>query len=143
MKIEHQVAQMTFDGEDGTMLTLDTLAPKACDDTISMRLSEDGTTLKLDFDQHDAARLRTFLRTYLTGGRHAQRNPDIKPVMFYGERGATLEFCYDNRGEPYRQGVRITVSLTGKPGEDFVSAFFEEREVAALSEAITLPGEAG
>jgi hypothetical protein len=55
-------------------------------------------------------------------------NP-IKRLVFQGE-GASLEIDYDNRGDPYLQG--ITIGLKGERLNQFGSVFLEQREVADL-----------
>lgn len=55
-------------------------------------------------------------------------NSQVKPIMFHGENGETLEVQRDNMGEPYRDGVHF-----GFDDEfNFVSIFLNVSEIRKL-----------
>lgn len=51
-------------------------------------------------------------------------------VEFLGEDGASLRVGYDNRGEPYRQGITLCLEAPGNHGSKYV--FIDEREAKQL-----------
>lgn len=55
-----------------------------------------------------------------------------KYLRLDGEDGATLDVCYDNRGDPYRAGA--TLSVRDEAG--FVSVFLESHEVKQLRDLL-------
>jgi len=55
---------------------------------------------------------------------------NVKRIEFQGEEGETLVVHYDNRGEPYRQGV--TLDLRNSDIEREVAVFLENREACEL-----------
>lgn len=58
-------------------------------------------------------------------------NPNIGAKIFRGEDGDRLSFSYDNRGEPFREGITIEL----QDGDyNSVHVFLEEREVKELKE---------
>jgi hypothetical protein len=58
----------------------------------------------------------------------------IKRVDFEGEDGDTLSVHYDNRGDPYRQGV--TLDLRNADTQDSVGVFLESREACELRDLL-------
>jgi hypothetical protein len=52
-------------------------------------------------------------------------------AVFRGEDGDTLRVTYDNRGEPYREGVSLTLTESDRRPAD-VSVFLEEREMCEV-----------
>lgn len=55
-------------------------------------------------------------------------------VTFDGEDGAELLVSYDNRGEPYREGISLTLNETNKPHRSYV--FLEGYEARQLRDLI-------
>ncbi len=53
-------------------------------------------------------------------------------VIFRAEEGEELEISYDNRGEPFREG--LSISLDGN--ESHVSLFIEKREARLLRDLL-------
>lgn len=50
-------------------------------------------------------------------------------VTFRGEDGESLRIGYDNRGEPYRRGISLTLE---EPGDRSRGVFIEEWEVRQM-----------
>jgi hypothetical protein len=57
----------------------------------------------------------------------------IQHVTFRGEDGDELRVGFDNRGDPYREGVTLTLS---NGYETQVHLFLEEREVIHLRDLL-------
>ena len=55
-------------------------------------------------------------------------------IVFDGEDGEQLVISYDNRGEPYRQGVTLALHEPDKPWRSCV--FLEKHEVQGLAAMI-------
>ncbi len=51
-----------------------------------------------------------------------------KNVEFRGEDGESLRVTYDNRGEPYREGITLHLEA----GSKYQSVFLEAREAREL-----------
>jgi len=58
-------------------------------------------------------------------------NRNIKNKIFRGEGGDVLRVRYDNRGEPFREGVTIYLE---DDNYNSVSVFLEGRELIELKE---------
>jgi hypothetical protein len=58
------------------------------------------------------------------------RKMDIGSVKFEAEDGDSLRVTYDNRGEPYREGVQL--SLDKASGDYGAHLFLEDREAMEL-----------
>jgi hypothetical protein len=58
------------------------------------------------------------------------RKLDIGSITFTAEDGDALRVVYDNRGEPYREGVQL--SLDKASGDYGAHLFLEDREAIAL-----------
>ena len=58
------------------------------------------------------------------------RKLDIESVRFRGEDGHELRVTYDNRGEPYREGVQF--ALDKADGDYGAHLFLEDREAREL-----------
>lgn len=54
-------------------------------------------------------------------------------IHFHGEDGDKLEIGYDNRGDPYRQGVSLTLESDGRFQG---SVFLEDREAKVLRDLL-------
>lgn len=59
--------------------------------------------------------------------RYSQR------VTFHGEDSEELEVHYDNRGEPYRQGISLDLTTDGRWR---ASVFLENREAVELRDLL-------
>jgi hypothetical protein len=57
-----------------------------------------------------------------------------KSVTFHGEDGEKLRVSYDNRGEPYRQGVALWL----ESGSHMQGVFIDQREVRQLQDMLDL-----
>lgn len=55
-------------------------------------------------------------------------NTKAKPVEFIGENGEKLQLSASNMGEPYRDGIDLSVTVDN----DYFSAFFEVEEARRL-----------
>lgn len=55
-------------------------------------------------------------------------------VLFSAEDGDRLEVSYDNRGEPYREGISLSLHEPDKPWRSHV--FIEKREALELRDLI-------
>lgn len=53
-----------------------------------------------------------------------------KRISFEGENSAKLDIYYDNRGEPYREGITFSLSEEDYRTDSYV--FMEDREAKAL-----------
>jgi hypothetical protein len=62
------------------------------------------------------------------------RKSTFKRLIFNGEDGCQLEVYYDNRGEPFREGVCIELRIS-EPGE--FSVFLQMDEVQKLRDKLT------
>jgi hypothetical protein len=57
-----------------------------------------------------------------------------RSVTFDGEDGEKLRVSYDNRGDPYRQGVALWL----ESGSALQGVFIDEREVRQLQDMLDL-----
>jgi len=54
-------------------------------------------------------------------------------VVFKGEYGDSLTVQYDNRGEPYREGIDMELQMQG---DKFTNVFLDTCEVAKLRDVL-------
>lgn len=61
-------------------------------------------------------------------------NDNVRRVVFQAEDGRELHVHYDNRGDPYRQGV--TFDLIDADSQNSVAVFLEESELRQLRDIL-------
>ena len=62
---------------------------------------------------------------------------DISKIIAYGENGEELRLTYDNRGEPYREGASVSLTIDkGEYHSELCSVFLEHRELVEFRNAV-------
>ena len=58
-------------------------------------------------------------------------------IVARGEDGETLRLMYSNRGEPYREGCDVQVTISnGEYAEPEISVFIDHRELVSFRDAL-------
>ena len=121
----------TFRGEDGERLILHLQHGESAADSevVEISLECDDHHFRTSLDRSETSQLREFLK-------FSYRDAKIGSVIFIGQKGEQLIFRHSNMGEPYREGIDVSIEDV-KDFPDYLGPFVESFEARRMRDFIT------
>jgi len=122
MRINHHAKTTSFAGEGGASLSLsfDSRGGDHCAE-ISLRVSDDLRAIEATLSRDEVTSIANLIETLYPAT--PMRGSKSGSLRFADEDGGALYVRYDNRGEPYRDGVSVSLEVGDNDANVFLESF--------------------